>query len=162
METYFYKISKDVFFNNMKFKDKNRLIDAVKLDWNRATIILNGKKYATFHEFLNLVNTRYSEDLEYIMMLSNQCAHFFNYNKIFTIVNEYDFHFSTKLDSEEENSTVCTEFTINPFIKQAVITNIYNIYKIENDAKVYKVVKIITIINLSINEPILVKLEYQD
>lgn len=162
METFFYKISKDVFFNNMKFKDKNRLLDAVKLDWNRATIILNGKKHSTFHEFLDIVNKCYSEDLEHIMMLSNQCAHFFNYNKIFTIVSGYDFHFSTKLDSKEKNSKVCTEFTINPFIKQAIITNIYNIYKIEKQVKVYKVVKVITIINLSINEPVIVKLEYQD
>ena len=60
METFFYKISKDVFFNNMKFKDKNRLLDAVKLDWNRATIILNGKKHDTFHEFLDIVNNRFN------------------------------------------------------------------------------------------------------
>tara|TARA_B110000971_G_C19993312_1_gene492980 strand:- start:219 stop:713 length:495 start_codon:yes stop_codon:yes gene_type:complete len=162
MKNQFYKIKKDLFFNSIKFRDKVSLIKAVKDDWERSLIIINNKHYDKFYDFLRVIKKCYPKYLETILTLSNQCAHFYNYNKIFTIISEYDFHFSTKLDNPDKRSKICTEFIINSIIKQVIIKNTYNIYKIEGDVKIYRVLKIITIINLCINTDIVVKLEYPD
>ena len=135
MKVFFYKISKNVFFENIKFNDKISLLKAVKEDWTRSLIIFNNKHYDNFYDFLNLIKTDYNNYLETILLLSNQCAHFYNYNKIFSIISDYDFHFSTKQDIADRKSKICTEFIINPLIKQAIIKNTYNIYKIEKSMK---------------------------
>ena len=55
-EPLFYKLNKDVFFNTVKFKDSNSLLQAVKLDWKRIDIWLNGKKQISFVKFLEFIN----------------------------------------------------------------------------------------------------------
>ena len=159
MKTSFYKINKDLFFKSIQFKDKVSLVKAVKNDWERSSIIINNVHYEKFYDFLKVVKKDYSKYLEVILLLSNQCVHFYNYNKIFSIISDYNFHFSTKLDTDKF-SKICTEFTINPIIKQAIIKNTYNIYKIEQEVKIYRVLKITTIVNLCINNDVVVKLEY--
>jgi len=162
MKTFFYKISKNAFLESIKFKNKIDLIKAVKLDWNRSLIVLNKHHYKDFYDFLKKIKTDYNDYLEIILLLSNQCAHFYNYNKIFSIISDYNFHFSTKSDNHDETSKIYTEFTLNPLIKQAIIKNTYNIYKVEKSVKIYRILKITTIINLCINNPIVLKLEFID
>lgn len=162
MKTFFYKISKNAFLKSIKFKNKIDLIRAVKLDWNRSLIVLNKTHYGEFYDFLEKIKTDYNDYLEIILLLSNQCAHFYNYNKIFSIISDYDFHFSTKSDNLDATSKIYTAFTINPLIKQAIIKNTYNIYKVEKSVKIYRILKITTIINLCINNPIVLKLEFID
>ena len=100
--TNYYKIDRKVFFNSVNFEDKNSLINAVRNDWKRMQITINNKSFNTYVEFLNLIQTKYRDYKEEIFMLSNQCAHFYNYNKIFEILSEYDFHFSTKQDLDNK------------------------------------------------------------
>ena len=162
MKKLYYKVSKDVFINEIKYKNKADLIKAVKNDWNRSLVLINNIKYSAFYDFLRRVKYDFNEYLEIILLLSNQSAHFYNYNKIFSILSKYSFHFSTKLDNSDIKSKICTEFIITPMIKQAVIKNTYNIYKIENSVKIYRILKITSIINLSLNNPIMVVLEFID
>ena len=162
MKKIYYKVSKDIFINEIKYKNKVDLIKSVKNDWKRSLVLINNTKYCEFYDFLKRVKGDFNEYLEIILLLSNQSAHFYNYNKIFSILSKYDFHFSTKLDNPDTKSKICTEFIITPMIKQAVIKNTYNIYKIENSVKIYRILKITSIINLSINKPILVVLEFID
>uniref|UniRef100_A0A6C0B447 Uncharacterized protein n=1 Tax=viral metagenome TaxID=1070528 RepID=A0A6C0B447_9ZZZZ len=162
MKKIYYKVSKDVFINEIKYKNKVDLIKAVKNDWNRSLVLINNIKYCSFYDFLQRIRCDFNEYLEIILLLSNQSAHFYNYNKIFSILSKYSFHFSTKLDNPDTKSKICTEFIITPMIKQAVIKNTYNIYKIENSVKIYRILKITSIINLSLNNPIMVVLEFID
>ena len=162
MKKIYYKVSKETFINEIKYKNKVSLLKAVKNDWNRSLVLINSIKYLEFYDFLKRVKTDFNEYLELILLLSNKSAHFYNYNKIFTILSKHDFHFSTKLDNTDIKSKICTEFVITPMIKQAVIKNTYNIYKIENSVKIYRILKITTILNLSLNNPILVILEFID
>lgn len=162
MKNIYYNVSKDIFIKEIKYKNKINLIKSVKNDWKRSLVLINNRRYDTFLDFLTKVKNDFNEYLEIILLLSNQSAHFYNYNKIFSILSEYDFHFSTKLDNNDQKSKICTEFTLTPMIKQAVIRNTYNIYKIENFVKIFRILKITTIINLSINNPVLVVLEFMD
>jgi len=162
MKTIFYKISKNIFFDDIKFKNKISLINAVKNDWERSFILLNNVHYSSFHSFLKQIKKNFHDYLETILLLSNQCVHFYNYNKIFTIISKHGFHFSTKVDNVHKRSKICTEFVLTPMIKQAIIKNTYDIFKVENKVKVYRVLKITTIINLCINNPIVVVLEFID
>tara|TARA_B110000967_G_scaffold205586_1_gene250431 strand:- start:215 stop:706 length:492 start_codon:yes stop_codon:yes gene_type:complete len=162
MKKIFYKISKNIFFDSIKFSDKISLIKAVKVDWVRSLILLNGRHHNNFHAFLNDVKTNYNDYLEPILLLSNQCVHFYNYNKIFSIVSKHGYHFSTKMDTEDIRSKICSEFNLTPLLKQAVIKNTYNIYKVEETVKIYRELRITTIINLCINNPVLVVLEFID
>ena len=162
----YYKIDRKVFFNSVKFEDKNSLLNAVRTDWNRMQIKINNKSFENYYDFLNTINKKYSYYKEQIFMLSNQCAHFYNYNKIFEILSEYDFHFSTKKDydkpKKDKVKKVLTKFTINPFVKQVTIINTYDIFKILNDVKLYRVIKVTTMIDLSTLDPVIVKLEFID
>lgn len=162
--TNYYKIDRKVFFNSVNFEDKNSLINAVRNDWNRMEITINNKSFKTYVDFLNLIQTRYIDYKEEIFMLSNQCAHFYNYNKIFEILSEYDFHFSTKqdLDNKKKVKKVITRFNLTPLIKQVTIINTYDIYKVFNDVKLYRVIKVTTIVDLSTLDPVVVKLEFLD
>lgn len=156
----FYKLNKEVFFNTVKFKDCNTLLKAVKLDWNRQDIWLNGRKQKSFVKFLEFINQSYPEYLEKILMLCNQNAHFCSYNKIFDIISKYDYHFSTTSDKEQD--TVKTEFNLSVIIKQGVVNNTYDVFRIENDVKVYRRIRITTIIDFSTLDPIVVKIEFLD
>lgn len=162
--TNYYKIDRKVFFNSVNFEDKNSLINAVRNDWKRMEITINNKSFKTYVEFLNLIQTKYRDYKEEIFMLSNQCAHFYNYNKIFEILSEYDFHFSTKqdLDNKKKVKKVITRFNLTPLIKQVTIINTYDIYKVFNDVKLYRVIKVTTIVDLSTLDPVVVKLEFLD
>ena len=162
--TNYYKIDRKVFFNSVNFEDKNSLINAVRNDWKRMEITINNKSFNTYVEFLNLIQTKYRDYKEEIFMLSNQCAHFYNYNKIFEILSEYDFHFSTKqdLDNKKKVKKVITRFNLTPLIKQVTIINTYDIYKVFNDVKLYRVIKVTTIVDLSTLDPVVVKLEFLD
>lgn len=156
----FYKLNKEVFFNNIKFRDSNELINAVKTDWSRLNIYLNDKKPDSFHSFLEYITINYSDYLEKILMLCNQNAHFISYNKIFDIISKYDYHFSTTSDDNSE--VVRTDFNLSIIIKQGIVTNTYNIFKIEDKVKICKKLKTTTIIDFSTLDPVLVKIEYLD
>ena len=162
----YYKIDRRVFFNSVKFDDKNSLLNAVRNDWNRMEIKINGKSFQDYYSFLEVINGKYAYYKEQIFMLSNQCAHFYNYNKIFEILSEYDFHFSTKKDYDNPTKSkikkVITKFTLNPFIKQVTIINTYDIFKVLNSVKLYRVIKVTTMIDLSTLDPVIVKLEFLD
>tara|TARA_B110000211_G_scaffold233397_1_gene299508 strand:+ start:1358 stop:1849 length:492 start_codon:yes stop_codon:yes gene_type:complete len=162
MKKIYYKVSKESFINEIKYKNKVDLLKSVKNDWNRSLVLINNIKYSEFYDFLRRIKRDFNEYLELILLLSNQSAHFYNYNKIFSILAKHDLHFSTKLDNSDIKSKICTEFLMTPMIKQAVIKNTYNIYKIENSVKIYRILKITSILNLSLNNPILVVLEFID
>jgi hypothetical protein len=162
--TIYYKIDRTIFFNSVNFEDKNSLLNAVRQDWKRMEVTINKKTFKNYYDFLDIIDSKYSYYKEKIYMLSNQCAHFYNYNKIFEILSEYDFHFSTKqdLDESEKSQKVITRFNFSPIIKQVIIINTYDIYKVLNDIKLYRVIKVTTMIDLSTLDPVIVKLEFLD
>tara|TARA_B110000908_G_C10192936_1_gene421417 strand:- start:741 stop:1229 length:489 start_codon:yes stop_codon:yes gene_type:complete len=158
--TKIYKIRQKIFFNSLHFDDKSKLMKSVLNDWNRMNISLNGKKCDNLGKFLKYIKTNFTNDLETILMLCNQCCHFYNYNKIFKILSEYNFHCATKQDSDND-SKVSTKFRLTPMIKQVVINNVYNVYKIINsNTEVHEIINVETILDLSINDPVIVKVSF--
>ena len=161
-EALFYKINKDVFFNTIKYPDQNQLLNAVRVDWKRSDIWFNGEKQLNYVEFLEKVTTKFPEYLDKILLICNQNAHFSSYNKIFDIINKYDYHCSTIVNDQNTYDTVKTEFNFKYIIKQGVVTNTYQIFKIEGTVKIYKKMKISTIIDFCTADPVLIKIEYLD
>lgn len=158
----FYKINKDVFFNTINFPDQNQLLNAVKLDWKRSDIWFNREKQVNYAEFLEKITTQFPEYLDKVLLICNQNAHFSSYNKIFDIINKYDYHFATVLNEDNNYDTVKTEFNFTYIIKQGIVTNTYQIFKVEGEIKVYKKMKISTIIDFCTADPVLIKIEYLD
>ena len=159
-----FSISKDVYFSSIRtgFKSNVELLNAVKADFRRIDIIINGKKYTEYHEFLEYVKNTYPNFLEKVLLISNQCAHFYYYNKIFDILSKKDFHVVNSEQNEFKN--LRTEFVLNTLIKQATLTNKYNVITVDNnsDEKIHRTMLITTVIDLVILDPILVKIEYCD
>ena len=158
----FYKVSREEFFNSFKFTNKASLIRAVKEDWNRMNVIINSKKYKNYIHFLEIIKDKYNNYLEIILLLCNQCAYFYNYNKIFSIITEYGYHCST---TNKNYIKVTTRFNITPMIKQAIITNTYDVFKVvrgenQTDMKIFSTMIVSTIIDLSTVDPVVVKLEF--
>ena len=159
-----FSISKDVYFSSIRtgFKSNVELLNAVKADFRRIDIIINGKKYIEYHEFLEYIKNTYPNFLEKVLLISNQCAHFYYYNKIFDILSKKDFHVVNSEQNEFKN--LRTEFVLNTLIKQATLTNKYNVITVDNnsDEKIHRTMLVTTVIDLVILDPILVKIEYCD
>jgi|TARA_B100000925_G_C22004450_1_gene472916 hypothetical protein len=159
-----FNISKDVYFKSIKngFKTNIDLLNAVRQDFNRIDIIINNKKYDEYHTFLEYVKNNYPNFLEKILLISNQNAHFYYYNKIFNILSKKDFH----LVSTDTTSIkyLKTEFTLNNLIKQATLINKYNVITIDSsvDKNIHRTMLVTTVIDLVILDPILIKIEYCD
>ncbi len=159
-----FNISKDVYFKSIKngFKTNIDLLNAVRQDFNRIDIIINNKKYDEYHTFLEYVKNNYPNFLEKILLISNQNAHFYYYNKIFNILSKKDFH----LVSTDTSSIkyLKTEFTLNNLIKQATLINKYNVITIDSsvDKNIHRTMLVTTVIDLVILDPILIKIEYCD
>lgn len=159
-----FNISKDVYFKSIKngFKTNIDLLNAVRQDFNRIDIIINNKKYDEYHTFLEYVKNNYPNFLEKILLISNQNAHFYYYNKIFNILSKKDFH----LVSTDTSSIkyLKTEFTLNNLIKQATLINKYNVITVDSsvDKNIHRTMLVTTVIDLVILDPILIKIEYCD
>lgn len=166
METTF-NISKEVYFNSISavFPDNVSLLKQVKVDFPRMDIFINKKKINDYHVFLEKIGKDYPDYLEKILLLSNQNAHFYAYNKIFNILSKKDFHIISVLSEPTEKRYLCTEFILNSLIKQAVIYNKYKVITLDQenlDKEVYRTLLITTIIDLVILNPILIKIQYID
>ena len=166
METTF-NISKEVYFNSISsvFPDNVSILAQVKLDFPRMDIFINKKKINDYHVFLEKIRKDYPDYLEKILLLTNQNAHFYSYNKIFNILSKKDFHIISVISEPNEKKYLCTEFTLNALIKQAVIYNKYRVITIDqqdSDKQVYRTLLITTIIDLVILNPILIKIQYID
>ena len=166
METTF-NISKEVYFNSISsvFPDNVSILTQVKLDFPRMDIFINKKKINDYHIFLEKIRKDYSDYLEKILLLTNQNAHFYSYNKIFNILSKKDFHIISVISEPNEKKYLYTEFTLNALIKQAVIYNKYKVITVDqqdSDKQVYRTLLITTIIDLVILNPILIKIQYID
>ena len=157
-KNYLYKICKSTFIKNISFKDKNKLLKAVKSDWNRQTIILNNNTCFDYLNFLEVIKKKYKKYEEIIYTLCNQCVHSYYYHLIFDIIRKYNYHMS---NTDCNFKKLTTSIYISSIIKQAIITNYYDIYKIEDEKKIYKIIKVTIVINISgINEDVLLKIGY--
>jgi len=158
-----FTIAKDVYFTSIRngFATNLDLLNAVKVDFNRMDIFINNKKYNEYYIFLEYIKTYYPEYLEKILLLSNQNAHFYYYNKIFNILSKKDFHL---VSSDSVTKFLKTEFRLNNVIKQAIITNKYQVITVDPDEdtnkKIHKTILITTVIDLVILDPIFIKLQY--
>tara|TARA_B100001093_G_C26771765_1_gene990555 strand:+ start:319 stop:816 length:498 start_codon:yes stop_codon:yes gene_type:complete len=160
-----FSISKDVYFKSISsgFKDKIGLVNAVKLDYPRMDVIVNNKKYCEYYEFLEYVKRDYPEYLTKILLLTNQNAHFYYYNKIFDILSKYDFHFVSDDDKNQKDKYLKTQFVLNPIVKQASLFNKYNVISItDNGEKIHRTLYIKTIVDLVILDPITIVITYKD
>ena len=156
-KTNVYKISRKLFFKSIQFNDNVLLLNAVKTDFNRLKIIINGYHHQNYLVFLQTVKYNY-KDYEYIIYtLCNQCAHYYYYKIIFSIISKYNYHISS---NNIGNKRITTDININLLNKQIILTNNYNIFKLKEDIKIYKKINIVIIINLDTIDDIIFKINY--
>ena len=158
-----YFISKDVFYNSIMtgLNDHIHLLQQVKNDYPRIDIKINNIRFEHFYQFLEYINKNYNSYLSKILLLCNQNAYFTSYNKIFKILNQHEFHLTSKsLNSKKKNLKVIIKMT--PFYKNAYLYNVYDVWDITNDGeKKLRTIQIDTIIDLVTIEPVLIKIYYK-
>jgi hypothetical protein len=142
---------------NKSFIDSIQLLESVKKDFNRMTVFYNSNRETNYIKFLqkildvpNLLHT--------ILLLCNQNAHYYYYNKLYTILTKYGYHIIQSSNNNIEN--LITNITINPFVKQIVLENSYRIVEIDTSAemKLKKNMNVQMIVNLSCNDDILFRI----
>ena len=89
--------------------------------------------------------------------MCNQCAHYYYYKIIFSIISKYNYHISS---NNIGNKGITTDININLLNKQIILTNNYNIFKLKEDIKIYKKINIVIIINLDTIDDIIFKINY--
>ena len=157
-----FNISKDVYFTSIKnsFKTNIDLLNAVKVDFNRIGISINTKQYTEYYAYLEYLRNNHPTFLEKVLLISNQNAHFYYYNKIFNILSKQDFHL---VSTQQDHKFLKTDIILNNLIKQATLTNKYNVISTcDKGQKIHKTMLVTTIIDLIILDPILIKIEYCD
>ena len=158
-----FHISKDVFFKSILngFSDNLKLLNAVKNDFPRMDVFINGIKCNKYHIFLETINKNYKDYLKKILLLTNQNAHFYYYNEIFNILSKHDYHFVSQKEQNVKHKLLKTCFNLTPFIKQACLYNTYNVITVnKSNQKIHRTILITTIIDLLIIDPVLIKIEY--
>lgn len=163
METTF-NIAKEVYFNSISagFSNKVDILKAVKIDYNRMDVFINGSKINEYHVFLEHVQKNYPAFLEKILLLTNQNAHFYYYNKIFNILSKKDFHIIPYESNSTDSKNLKTEFNLNHIIKQAILYNKYRVITVDDEGQSsrHRTILITTVIDLVILDPILIKIQY--
>ena len=157
-----FSISKDVYFASIKnsFKTNIDLLNAVKTDFNRIVISINKTKYTEYYAYLEYLRNNHPTFLEKVLLVSNQNAHFYYYNKIFNILSKKDFHL---VSATEDVKYLKTDIILNNLIKQVTLTNKYNVISTSGQGKkIHKTMLVTTMIDLIILDPILIKIEYCD
>lgn len=160
-----FNISKEVYFNSISagFSSKVAILNAVKNDYNRMDVCVNGKSIKDYHIFLEYIQQNYPDYLEKILLLTNQNAHFYYYNKIFNILSKKDFHIVSCESDKEDVKYLKTEFNLNSIIKQAILYNKYSVITVDEEGdKCHRTMLVTTVIDLVILDPILIKIQYLD
>jgi hypothetical protein len=142
---------------NKSFSDSIQLLDTVKKDYNRMTVYYNSTREESYVNFLQQI-INFPDLLNTILLLCNQNAHFYYYNKLYTILSRYGYHIIQSANNDI--STLITNITINPFVKQIVLENSYRIVEIDNNSaiKIKKNMNVYMIVNLSCNDDILFRI----
>lgn len=163
-----FTIDKNAYFSTIlsSFKDAIKLFEAFKLDFNRIGLTFNGYSYDNPYEFVSMIKCKYPEYLQPILLLCNQNAHFYYYNTIFSIIQKYNTNLNLVSSNYSNNDDITNKYfktiiTINPFIRQVSLENIYDIIDVSDCVKtVHKKLKVNTIIDLVINSPVIIKIEW--
>jgi len=142
---------------NKSFVDSIQLLESVKKDFNRMTVFYNNVKQDDYIKFLQKIIS-IPDLLHTILLLCNQNAHFYYYNKLYTIISKYGYHIIQSSNTNIEN--LITNITINPFVKQIVLENSYRVVEIDNNSeiKLKKNMDVKMIVNLSCNDDILFRI----
>jgi hypothetical protein len=162
MSNYF--ISKDVFFNSIMTGLENniKLLNQVKNDYPRIDIRINNIRFQFYYQFLDYIVKNYKPYLNKILLLCNQNAYFASYNKIFKILDQYEFHLTSKTLDCKNNKNLKVIIKLTPFFKHAYLYNVYDVWEINhNGERKIKTICIDTIIDLVTVEPVLIKLYYK-
>jgi hypothetical protein len=156
-----FSISKNELFTliDKSFTDSIQLLEAVKKDFNRMSIIFNNIKQTNYIEFLEKI-INIPNLLNFILLLCNQNAHFYYYNKLHTILSKYGYYIVQSSSNINDNLSLITNITINPFVKQVVLSNKYCVIEIDknSDINVKKNMDVDMIVNLSCNDDILFRI----
>jgi|688.fasta_scaffold499492_2 hypothetical protein len=154
-----FSISKNELFEliSKSFTDSIQLLEAVKKDFHRMSVFYNGNKELDYIIFLQKI-INYPDLLNTILLLCNQNAHFYYYNKLYNILSKYGYHIIQS--SSTDVSSLTTNITINPFVKQIVLTNSYKVVEIDNNSEIKFKKNIIVhmIVNLSCNDDVLYRI----
>lgn len=154
----YFTINKNVYYDTIKnsFKHQNELLEQVKLDFNRMDVYVNSDLCESYCQLLEFIKRDHEEYLEKILLLCNQCAHFYSYNQIFSIINRENLHLTSNIDKRNLYTTI----QLTPLIKQVCIFNSYDILDEKEEYNKIRSIKVTTIVDLTINDPITIKIEY--
>lgn len=143
---------------NKSFIDSIQLLESVKKDFNRMTIFYNNVKQDDYINFLQKIII-IPDLLHIILLLCNQNAHYYYYNKLYTIISKYGYHIIQSSNTNLDN--LITNIIINPLVKQIVLQNSYRVVEIDTNAevKLKKNMEVQMIVNLSCNEDVLFRIK---
>ena len=142
---------------NKSFVDSIQLLDCVKKDFNRMSVFYNNTRQEDYIKFLEKI-IDLPDLLHTILLLCNQNAHFYYYNKIYTIISKYGYHIIQSSNTNVDN--LITNIIINPLVKQIVLENSYRVVEIDkSEMKIKKNMNVKMIVNLSCNDDVLFRIK---
>lgn len=153
------------------YRDSLELYDAVKKDFPRMRVRLNGVDQSDLTEFVQWIRNYDSQYLHPILLLCNQNAHYYYYEKLYNILAKHDYHLVTRthvtplLDSYNPKSApplpLETNVTLLPIMKQVCVKNEYEVIEVlppENDKVIRKRMNVEMIVDLCQSTDVLIRI----
>lgn len=129
--TLYFTIKKHELFDLIQksFPSAYDLYESVKKDFPRMQVKLNGVVQHRLCDFVQWMKEHEPSYLYTVLLLCNQNAHFYYYEKLYTILAKYNYHLVSR--SNTPPFSLCTNITLLPIMKQVCVQNDYNVIELE-------------------------------
>jgi hypothetical protein len=146
------------------YRDSLDLYDAVKKDFPRMSVRLNGFLQSDLTEFVQWIRNYDMQYLQPILLLCNQNAHYYYYEKLYNILVKHDYHLVTRSYDAFKTAVpplpLETNVTLLPIMKQVCVKNEYEVIEIaepEHDKIVRKRMNVEMIVDLCQSSDVLIR-----
>jgi len=148
------------------YRDSLELYDAVKKDFPRMRVKLNGVMQSNLTEFVHWIRNYDIQYLQPILLLCNQNAHYYYYEKLYNILSKHDYHLVTRSYTTDEpmnpmQMPLATDITLLPIMKQVCVRNEYEVIEIippSADKVVRKRMNVEMIVDLCQSSDVLIRI----
>jgi hypothetical protein len=131
MTTLYFTIKKQELFDLIQksYPSSYELYESVKKDFPRMQVKLNGAVQKNLGEFVQWIKEHDNKYLFPVLLLCNQNAHFYYYEKLYTILAKYNYHLVSRTTAPPVS--LCTHITLLPIMKQICVKNDYDVVELE-------------------------------
>jgi hypothetical protein len=159
--TLYFTIRKQELFDLIQksFPSAYDLYESVKKDFPRMQVRLNGTVQHQLCDFVQWIKKNEVAYLVPVLLLCNQNAHYYYYEKLYTVLAKYNYHLVSS--TQTVPFSLCTNITLLPIMKQVCVQNQYDVIELETPSEncvIKKKIHVEMIVDLCSSEDVMIRI----